>query len=44
MISSLKTQKVLREMVLNYSVLENSRDELQEYVIKNSGFHLKKLS
>jgi len=41
MISSLITQKVLEGKIFYYSVLESSRDKLQEYVIKNRGFCLR---
>jgi len=41
MISSLITQKVLNEKVLNYSVLESPRDKLQEYAMTNSRFYLR---
>jgi len=35
-------RKVLNENELNYSVLENSRHDLQECAIKNKrGFHLR---
>jgi len=43
MISSLITQKVLEEKIFCYSVLESSQDKLQEYAIKNWGFHLQNL-
>ena len=33
--------KVPNEKILNYSVLESSRGKLQEYAMKNGGFHLK---
>jgi len=41
MISSLITQKVLEGKIFYYSVLESSRDKLQECVMKNKGFHLR---
>jgi len=43
MISSLITQKVLNEKVLNYSVLESYRDKLQECAKIYRVFYLKKL-
>jgi len=35
------TRKVLHENEFNYSILENSRNKLQEYAIKYMGFHLR---
>jgi len=37
-------QKVRHEKMFYYNALENCRDKLQEYLIKNKGFQLKKLS
>jgi len=41
MISSLITRKVLNEEILYYSVLESSRDKLQEYAKAYRVSHLK---
>jgi len=41
MISCLITQKAFKGKIFYYSFLESPRDKLQEYAIKNWGFHLR---